>query len=369
MHIGQVNTNRDWGGGENQVFHLVQGLRDRNVQVTLFAHAEGELRRRAAAAGYAVCPVPVRGRLSVRALTRCVSERGVDLLHVHDSRAATLGAGVGRRLGLPVILSRRVSSPLRRNPLSRMKYTTRNFCAVIAISNTVRDVVLKTSRFPVDRVFVAPTGVDIGELDRVQPDPVLRRECGGQFLVGGVGKLSPKKNWPFLVRVAATLAADGMNIQWVIAGEGGERESIRALAGACGIADRIHLLGFRSDAPRILKSLDLLFFPSRMEGASVTVRECMVLGTPVVAVDAAGTMESLAGHGWGVRDGDVDGAARCVVEALTNQTLRRERIAAARRHAVANYPHSRTVSDTLAVYRTILAQRRSDLHPRKDCCP
>ena len=355
MHIGQVNTSPDWGGGENQILHLVQGLVALGERVTLFAHPKGELLRRAEAAGCDVCPLPRSGRKpSVSGTAEAVSQAGVDLLHVHDSRGATLGAAVGRKLDLPVVLSRRVASPLRRNPLSRWKYSRRNFRAVVAISNTVRDVFLRTSRFPADDVFVAPTGVDIGELDAVERDYAFRKEFPGQFLVGGVGKLSVKKNWVFLVRVAARMMATNLDIHWLIAGDGDERDAIELLARELGVEDRIHLLGFRSDALRILKSLDLLFFPSIVEGASVTVRECMVLGTPVVAVDADGTMESLAGHGWGIADGDVEGAAMGVTEALTNQPLRYERVSGARRHAVEHYTYDRTVAGTLEVYRKAL---------------
>jgi len=356
MHIGQINTNPDWGGGENQVLHLVEGLVGRGERVTLFAHPDGELLRRARAAGYDVCPLPGSGRCpAVRRTAEAVSRLGVELLHVHDSRGGSLGARVGRRLGLPVVLSRRVASPLRRNLLSRWKYSTRNFRAVIAISNTVRDVFLKTSRYPAENVFVVPDGVDIGELDAVERDHAFRRAFKGQFVAGGVGKLSVKKNWQFLVRVAAQVAASNLDVQWVVAGDGQERETLEALARDLGVADRVHFLGFRADSHRILKSLDVLFFPSIVEGASVTVRECMVLGTPVVAVEAAGTMESLAGHGWRVADGDVEGAALCVSEALTQRTMRDEHVAAARRHAIEHYAYDRTVRGTLAVYRKVLA--------------
>ncbi len=158
------------------------------------------------------------------------------------------------------------------------------------------------------------------------------------------------------MRVAARLAEEGERIHWVVAGDGGEREALEALILELGLESQVHLLGFRPDAHRILKSLDVLFFPSIVEGASVTVRECMVLGTPVVAVKADGTMESLAGHGWGVDDGDVETAVRSVREALGDTPLRRERVAGARRHAVEYYSYDRTAAETLEVYRKVLAR-------------
>lgn len=355
MHFGQINTNPDWGGGENQILHLVQELSARGEQVTLFAHPDGELLRRAQKNGCQVSPLPMSGgRPSVRQTTKAVSQAGIDLLHVHDSRSGTLGVKVGRKLNIPVVLSRRVASPIRRNLLSRMKYSRRNFAAVLAISNTVKNVFLKTTNFPEKDIFVVPTGVDIGEVDAVARDHKFRKSFGGDYLVGGVGKLSPKKNWQFLVHVAAQMAKTNLDIQWLIAGDGGELESLETLVTEIGIQDRVHFLGFRSDALHILKNLDALFFPSIVEGASVTVRECMVLGTPVVTVDADGTMESLAGHGWGVADGDVETAVKYLTEALTNQAIRDKHVTGARRYAVEHYTYDRTAVGSLAVYRKVL---------------
>jgi len=356
MHFGQINTNRDWGGGENQILHLMQSLTAMGEKVTLFAHPDGELLRRAQSCGVAVLPLPCRGRRPLlRSSVRVIADAGVDLLHVHDSRSCSLGAYLGRKLKIPVVLSRRIASPVRGNLLSQLKYSRRNFRAVIAISNTVKDVFAATTRFTEDEIFVVPSGVDIGELDAVERDSEFRRSFKGRYIVGGLGKLSPKKNWQFLIRVAAQMLQSGLDIQWLIAGDGDERENLESLAEELGVAERIHFLGFRQDALRILKNLDLLFFPSIMEGASVTVRECMVLGTPVVAVDAAGTMESLAGYGTGVADGDVAAAAEAVRAALTDSSLRDRYITGARRYAVEHYTYDRTASGTLAVYRKILA--------------
>ncbi len=354
MHIGQINTNPEWGGGENQVLQLVRGLEQRGVRVTLFAHAAGELLRRAQACGCHVYPLPA-GRGALRAMEQALVNEGVDLLHVHDSRGAALGARLGRRLRLPVVLSRRVASPLRRNPFSRQKYTRRNFAAVIAISHTVREVFLRTSDFPAGDVYVVPTGVDIRALDAVQPDADWRRSVGRPYVVGGVGKLSVKKNWQFLVRVAARMSEAQETVSWVIAGDGDQHGPLALLIRQLGVQDRVKLLGFRDDASRILKSLDVCFFPSIVEGASVTVRECMALGTPVVAVNAAGTAESLAGHGWLVEDGDVDGAVRAIREALSDGPERNRRVETACLHARECYSYDRTVDGTLDVYRKVLA--------------
>ena len=143
------------------------------------------------------------------------------------------------------------------------------------------------------------------------------------------------------------------DIQWLIAGEGPERENLERLAKDAGVSSRVHLLGMRTDAASILKTLDILFSPSVAEGAGVTIREAMVLGTPVVAVDAPGSMESLAGHGWSVKDGDVEGAAKAITDILSDQSNTRTVCEEARASAISRFSFDGAVEGTFKVYRSV----------------
>jgi len=118
-----------------------------------------------------------------------------------------------------------------------------------------------------------------------------------------------------------------------------------------GVDDIVRFIGFRADGQRILKSLDLLFFPSLREGASVTIREAMFMGVPVATMNAQGSMESLDGHGWVLKPDDIDGAARTVHTILTDAAGRESVVQAARESARQRFTFDRTASDTLAVYR------------------
>ena len=85
-----VDTARTWRGGQNQVLLTVLGLRARGHRVTLVAHPDGELRRRAADAGE-VIPLAPRMEMDLSAawkLSRLLRERRPDIVHAHDAHAA-----------------------------------------------------------------------------------------------------------------------------------------------------------------------------------------------------------------------------------------------------------------------------------------
>jgi glycosyltransferase involved in cell wall biosynthesis len=355
MRILHVSTNLEWGGGENQILALIRWSKKAGVEALLAAPPQGALYREAAVLGEGRFALPAPRTGPVVALLRQLRP---DLVHVHDSAGARAGGKAGRKLGIPVVLSRRVASPLRQNLFSQRKYRDLNFAAVLAVSETVGRVFLSSSRYPTERVQVVPDGIDVDALAALEADPALREGLGEGYLAGGIGKLALKKNWPLLLETAAELKGRGLPVRWVIAGDGPDRGKLEARIAEQGLEDTVRLLGFRSDALRILKSLDLLFSPSLVEGASVTVREAMVIGTPVVIVDTPGTMESLDGHGWVVPAGDARRAANAVSEALTEIEKRQAVIAGARISALSRFSLDITLDKTLEAYRGVLGIAR-----------
>ena len=355
VRVAHLHANRNWGGGENQLLALVRRMHARGLFTVLVTPADGALYPLARRAGVRTLAL-AEGAAARRQLALDLEEFSLTHLNAHDSGATALGLYLRRRLGVPLVLTRRIASPLRRNPLSRWKYSPRRLDGVIAVSETVRAVLVRGG-YPAARIQVVGDGIDVAALARIPAEPEFRAPYGADFLVGGLGSLAPKKNWLLMVRAAEILARESFPVQWLLAGDGPDRAELEAAIRRAGLADRFHLLGFRTDAARLLRQLDLLCFPSRMEGASVTVREAMALGVPVVAAEAPGVVESLAGHGWTSGADDPQALADHVRQALGDAALRQARAAAARRHAQTQYDYETMVAGTLAAYGAIGGRR------------
>ncbi len=106
-------------------------------------------------------------------------------------------------------------------------------------------------------------------------------------MVLALGRLHRNKAFDVLVRALRHLP--GVHV--VIAGEGPERGALEALARAEGVADRLHLPGWRRDQAGLLAACDLLVCPSRSEVLGNVVIEAFSAARPVVAADAAGPVE------------------------------------------------------------------------------
>jgi len=160
---------------------------------------------------------------------------------------------------------------------------------LVAVSNQVRRELLDMG-FPPDRVVAIANGVDCQEF---RPGPAERGRFGlpDSVLIGVfAGDLrSPRKNLDTVLRALA--AVPGLHL--AVAGRT-EGTPYPAQAQALGFADRVHFLGFQTDMPALLRSVDVLIFPSRYEGFSLVFLEALATGLPVVTARSTGGAEIIA---------------------------------------------------------------------------
>jgi glycosyltransferase involved in cell wall biosynthesis len=96
-----------------------------------------------------------------------------------------------------------------------------------------------------------------------------------------------QKNPSFCLEVAKACAARTPDFVCLVAGGGDAMLPIlKERVKEWGLESRIHLLGARSDVPRLMLGADLLLFPSLAEGLGMVVVEAQAAGLPVIASDA-----------------------------------------------------------------------------------
>ncbi|MPY70084.1 MAG: glycosyltransferase [Alphaproteobacteria bacterium] len=135
--------------------------------------------------------------------------------------------------------------------------------------------------------------------ERAAAQPVAARPGRGEALrIGFLGRLHAKKNVAILIEALAH--APGVRLR--IAGDGPERERLRALAGACGVADRIEWLGFIGEAEKqeFLAEIDVLAMVSDYECFGMAIAEAMVAGVPVIVSEETGVTPLVRDAGAGL---------------------------------------------------------------------
>ncbi|HYJ80500.1 MAG TPA: glycosyltransferase, partial [Longimicrobiaceae bacterium] len=156
---------------------------------------------------------------------------------------------------------------------------------------------------------------------RTREPGTLRHELGipaAAPVVGTVGRLAGQKRLDRLVRALALLPP---GVHCVIAGEGRARESIDALAAELGVADRLHLIGFRRHVGDVLDALDVFVVCSDREGMANAMLEAMAFGVPVVSTRVSGAEEALEPMPGGGAPGEIIGSAEPELAAALGRLL------------------------------------------------
>ena len=137
-----------------------------------------------------------------------------------------------------------------------------------------------------------------------------------------VGRLSPEKGHLILLKAARQLAAQNIEFELVLAGDGEMRPQIEHQIAQWDLTDKVKIIGWVSGArvrDEILASRALVL-PSLGEGLPVVLMEAMALGRPVVTTFISGIPELVRSgiDGWLVPAADADAlesALRACVEA------------------------------------------------------
>ena len=170
-------------------------------------------------------------------------------------------------------------------------------------------------------------------------DPIARARArqmlaveDGEFLAGCVGRLVELKNHTAAVCSVAQLAEAFPKLRLVLIGGGPLQSAIAALSQALGVADRVHLLGERSDVRNLLPGLDAFLMPSLTEGHSIALLEAAAAGLSIIATDVGGNSEIIC-HGQSgllVPAANIDQIAAALTRVIKDGALAHRLGAAAR---------------------------------------
>jgi len=166
-------------------------------------------------------------------------------------------------------------------------YKRKNFCKVIAISDMVREDIVRWYRIPEDRITVIYNGVDTERFhprNRQYREEIRRRHGigGDEMVLLFVSNNFRMKGLSFLIKALAKIRnGDHPPFKLLILGRDRQGYYLR-LGKEMGIFDEVIFAGSTNEPEKYYGASDFLVHPTFYDACSLTVLEALASGLPVI---------------------------------------------------------------------------------------
>jgi len=250
------------------------------------------------------------------------------------------------------------ASPDRRLQLEFWRRMLARTDAIAAEGHEVRQQCIDLLDVPAGKVTMTPNGRDP---ETFRPRSGIGHE--GIPVVTFVGALNSGKRPDRFIEVVAALRSRNREFSARLIGDGPMRKELMVPARDAAV----DLLGSRSDIPELLRSSDLMVFPSRPagEGMPGVLIEAGMSGIPVVATDVPGvrTMVDDGVTGFVVPEGELTPLVDATDRLLADPALRTTMGDAARVHCVDRFSLDAVGATWLELLEPLLARRGDRRRP------
>jgi len=237
-----------------------------------------------------------RAAYPLAAIAAALTER-LDVVfcgHIHFAPlAAAIASARGARL---VVQAHGIEAWTRPWNIWRAAIERSDF--VLAVSRYTRRAVLRFSAVMPERVIVLSNTV--GDVFTPGDTNGFRRRLGieNSRILLTVGRMDSRERYKGQDRIIAALPRllnSGLDVVYVIVGEGDDRARLEQLACRAGVQERVSFLGALKSEQLVnaYRAADLFVMPSTGEGFGISFLEAMACGTPALGLAAGGAVDAL----------------------------------------------------------------------------
>lgn len=365
MKILQVNSAKNWGGGEVYTINLCQKLIFKSYKVTLACRPGSAISRIASENGIPLLELPLTGAVDFRSalkLSQYCKKNKINIVHVHLARDYWIARYLKiMHPQLHLVFTRHLLNPIKSTFFHRWLF--QKVDKVIAVSNAVKDILLIHQLLCSERIVTIYNGINVNLFASARPG-VVRKEFGfnnNLKLIGMVGQIAPHKGNDLFIRSASLISKQDSNTRFLLVGDdfqnGKYIEELKQLSHDLGVDDKVFFLGPRSNIPEIIKDLNVFVLASKNESFGLVLVEAMASGVPVVSTPAGGSAKEIIINNKTGLIINVDqplSLANAVLTLLKDEKLADTFGKAGQERVFEKFNLERMVDDIISVYNDVL---------------
>ena len=340
---------------------MLIGMVALGTDITLMTQANAEYVPRFLAQGVKIIDFHPKKKFEWKAIKRiriALKQGAYDAVYLFNNKAITntLFAAIG--LPLKTVSYRgQTGNIYRYDPSAYLTHLHPRLDGIICVADAVRDDLYRHSRLAKSRIQTVYKGHDLAWYQKKPANLAAFGIPHEAFVVACVANNRPRKGLSVLLS-ATHLLAQNSDIHLLLVGAGMDSNEVRKKINASPMAGRIHVAGFRRDAPELVAACDVSVLPStKREGLPKTVIEAMVYGVPPVVSNTGGSAELVvnAQTGLVVDPGSSNQMSEAILKLSKNKPLCESLGKKARQRIHEHFHTQKSSLETKAYFEKLLA--------------
>jgi colanic acid/amylovoran biosynthesis glycosyltransferase len=296
------------------------------------------------------------------AFARMMQDEGITHIHAHWATHTTYMAYIIYRLtGITYSFTAHAHDIyIRKAMLPRKVYNAR-FVAAISKFN-VEELVHDCGEQVRDKIHVVRCGVSP---EAFKPRAVTAKDPTAPFTILTVGSLRDYKGHPYAIQACKLLKERIKNFQWLVVGNGPDRDALTQMIKDNGVEDVFQLLGSRkeTEVQKLMQAADVYVMASimladrRMEGIPVALMEALAVEVPTVATKISGIPELVIDNITGrlVAERDPQALADAIFDLYQHREKGRELGKMGREHVMQEFTVGENAGRLVKLFNEVLA--------------
>lgn len=305
-----------------------------------------------------------------------INKEHFDVFHVHGARANFVASFVMKKINIPTITTVHSDYLLDFDMFVKKvvftnlnKYSLKKIPYYIAVSDNFKDMLIERGFRP-NSIYTVYNGMDFSLIpSSVTPKEEYAKKHGFEYdenkvYVGIAARFDKVKGVDVFIKAAGEVLKKTDNVEFLIAGDGVEKENLLNLAKEVDTKGKIRFLGFEKDIYGFLNVIDINTLTSLCESFPYSMLEGAAMGKPMVASRVGGIPSLVVSGETGelFESGDYEQMAEKVIELAEDKDYRIGLGENIRKRATSLFTNDNFAKTHMEIYESIV----NDYHDKKD---
>lgn len=310
MKVLHLISGGDTGGAKTHIISLIKGL-DKIIEPKVICFMDGDFYQDTKKAGIDIEVYNQKNRFDlsvVKKLVDLIKNKNYDIVHCHGARANFIGMFLKNKINIPMITTIHSDYKLdfKDNFYKNIVFTTLNTIALkkfnyyIGISDEFKDMLISRG-FKKEKIYTAYNGIDFNEdIHFVSKKEFLDRyniDNGDKTIVGILARLDQVKDHSTFIKAANLVLKDNKDIIFLIAGDGFEKDKLKAMVKEFKIEDNVYFLNYVKDPYSFFNAIDINVLTSVSESFPYVILEGAKMKKTIISTKVGG-LDALIDDGY-----------------------------------------------------------------------